>query len=194
MKPKDALLLIDVQNDFFSGGALPVSEGEKILPVLNGYIEQFRKANLPILATRDWHPEKTCHFNTCGGVWPPHCIQGTTGAEFHAGLALSEDVVIISCGVEPDEEGYSGFDGRDASGSSLADVLRDRGVERLWVGGLATDYCVKLTVLDALKQGFKVALIQDAIRGVDLQPGDSQRAIDEMMRAGAEKHSRPVLI
>jgi len=164
-----------------------VAEGNKVVPVLNRCIERFKKTHLPILATRDWHPEKTSHFNTCGGVWPPHCIQKTKGAEFHPDLALPGDAVIVSKGMDPAEDSYSGFQGRDAAGAGLADLLRQRGVERLVVGGLATDYCVKFTVLDGLKEGFKVVLLEDAIRAVNLQPGDSERATQEMIRAGAEK-------
>ncbi|MFQ5850988.1 MAG: bifunctional nicotinamidase/pyrazinamidase [Candidatus Binatia bacterium] len=187
MQEKDALLIVDVQNDFCPGGALPVSEGDQVIPVLNRYIERFKSARHPILATRDWHPEKTGHFNTFGGVWPPHCIQGTKGAEFHPDLRLSGDVVIISKGMDPEEDSYSGFQGRDAHGVRLAELLCQRGVERLLVGGLATDYCVKSTVLDALREGFKVVLIKEAIRGVDIHPGDSDRAIEDMIRAGAEE-------
>ncbi len=188
-KGRDALLIVDVQNDFCPGGALPVAGGDKVVPVLNRYIERFRTAALPILATRDWHPERTSHFNTLGGVWPPHCIQGTRGADFHPDLALSDDEVIISKGMGPQEDSYSGFQGTDAKAVKLADLLRRRGVERIFVGGLATDYCVKFTVLDGLKEGFKVVLLEDAVRGVDIQPGDSERAIAEMIRAGAEKSS-----
>jgi nicotinamidase/pyrazinamidase len=187
MQAKDALLIIDVQNDFCSGGSLPVPEGDEVVPVLNRYIQRFEAANLPIFATRDWHPEKTSHFKAFGGLWPPHCIQGTKGAEFRPDLALPQDVVIVSAGMGPDEDGYSGFVGRDDQGVGLADLFRQRGVERIFVGGLATDYCVKHTVLDGLKEGFKVVLLEDAIRGVDVQPGDSERAIEEMIRAGAER-------
>lgn len=187
MQDNDALLIVDVQNDFCPGGALPVSGGDQIVPVLNGYIDRFKKANLPIFASRDWHPEKTSHFNTYGGVWPPHCIRGTRGAEFHPDLRLSEDVVIISKGMDPEEDSYSGFQGTESRGVGLAELLHQRGVKRLFVGGLATDYCVKFTVLDALRQGFKVVLIDDAIRGVDLKPGDSERAVEEMTQAGAER-------
>jgi nicotinamidase/pyrazinamidase len=189
MQGKDALLIIDVQNDFCSGGALAVPEGDKVVPVLNRYIARFKKAGLPIIATRDWHPEKTSHFKTCGGVWPPHCVQESKGAEFHPDLELPLDAVIVSSGMAPDEDGYSGFEGVDAQGSSLAEVLRQRGVGRLFVGGLATDYCVKSTVLDGLKEGFGVVLIEDAIKGVDIQPGDSERAIQEMLLGGAQKSS-----
>ena len=187
MQRKDALVVIDVQNDFCSGGSLAVTDGDKVVPVLNRYIERFKAANLPILATRDWHPEKTSHFKVYGGVWPVHCVQGTKGAEFHPDLRLPSEAVIVSAGMGADEDCYSGFQGRNDRGVKLSDLLRGMGVERIFVGGLATDYCVKHTVLDGLKEGFKVVLLEDAIRGVDLQPGDSERAIAEMVRAGAER-------
>ena len=187
MEGKDALVIVDVQNDFCPGGALAVAEGDRVVPVLNRYIEKFKKAHLPIFATRDWHPGKTSHFNTCGGIWPPHCVQGSPGADFHPDLALPDEIVVVSKGMGHDEDSYSGFQGTDASGVRLADLLRQRGAERLFVGGLATDYCVKHTVLDGLKEGFKVVLLEDAIGGVDIRPGDSDRAIAEMIQAGAEK-------
>lgn len=187
MQGKDALLIIDVQNDFCPGGALAVADGDKVVPALNRYIERFEKSRLPIFATRDWHPQKTRHFKAYGGLWPPHCIQGTKGAEFRPDLRLPPDAVIVSAGMAADEEGYSGFDGRDDRGAGLADLLRTHGVERIFVGGLATDYCVKHTVLDGLKHGFKVVLLEDASRGVNLQPGDSERSVEQMLQAGAEK-------
>lgn len=187
MQGKDALVIVDTQNDFCPGGALPVAEGDQIVPILNRYIERFREKGLPIIATRDWHPEKTTHFNTYGGPWPPHCIQGSKGAQFHPDLELPSDTVIVSAGMGSDEDGYSGFLGRDDNGVKLADLLRQRGIERIFVGGLATDYCVKHTVLDGLKEGLKVILLEEAIRGVNLKPGDSARAVEEMVRAGAEK-------
>lgn len=189
MQSTDALIIIDVQNDFCPGGSLAVTGGNEVVPVLNQYIERFARAKLPIFATRDWHPENTRHFKIHGGLWPPHCIQGTQGAEFRADLALPNDVVIVSAGMAPDEEGYSGFDGKDGNGAGLNDLLRARGVERVFVGGLATDYCVKETVLDALRHGFKAVLLEDAVRGVNLRPDDSERAIAEMVSAGASTTS-----
>jgi nicotinamidase/pyrazinamidase len=186
MPSKDALIVVDVQNDFCPGGTLAVKDGDQVVPVLNRYIDQFTKAGLPIFATRDWHPEKTSHFITGGGPWPPHCIQGSQGAQFHPDLKLPPDTVVVSAGMGSDEDGYSGFLGRDESKAKLADLLRQRGVERIFVGGLATDYCVKHTVLDGLKEGFKVVLLANSVRGVNLKPGDSERAIEEMLRAGAE--------
>ncbi|HEY2986346.1 MAG TPA: bifunctional nicotinamidase/pyrazinamidase [Candidatus Binatia bacterium] len=189
MQSKDALLIVDVQNDFCPGGALAVRDGDQVVPALNRYIDSFKKARLPIFATRDWHPERTKHFKAYGGVWPPHCIQDTKGAEFRPDLRLAPDAVVVSKGMGADEDSYSGFDGKDEPGAGLADLLRARGVERIFVGGLATDYCVKHTVLDGLKQGFKAVFLEDAARGVNLQPGDSERAVEEMLRAGAEKMS-----
>jgi len=187
MQAKDALIIVDVQNDFCPGGALAVSGGDEVVPVLNRAIERFTEAGLPIFATRDWHPEKTNHFKIYGGIWPVHCVQGTKGAEFHAGLELGKDIVVVSAGMAPDEDGYSGFQARDPSGARLAELLQRKGVERIIVGGLATDYCVKHTVLDGLKEGFKVLLLADAIRAVNLKPHDGELAIAEMVRAGAVK-------
>jgi nicotinamidase/pyrazinamidase len=186
MAKKDALVIVDVQNDFCPGGALAVSEGDQIIRALNRYVDKFTADGLPIIATRDWHPEKTTHFNTFGGTWPPHCIQGTYGAEFHPALKLSSNVVIVSKGMGAAEDSYSGFEALDPSGTPLSRVLRDKNVDRIFVGGLATDYCVKHTVIDGLKQGFKVVLLEDAIRGVNLKPDDSRQAISEMANAGAE--------
>jgi nicotinamidase/pyrazinamidase len=186
MAGKDALIVVDVQNDFCPGGALAVKDGDQVVAVLNRYIDRFARAGLPIFATRDWHPEKTSHFNTAGGPWPPHCVQGSEGAQFHPDLKLPPETVIVSAGMGSDEDGYSGFLGRDESGAKLAELLRQRGIERIFVGGLATDYCVKHTVLDGLNQGFRVVVLTDSVRGVNLQPDDSERAIEEMRRAGAE--------
>jgi len=186
MRQSDALVIVDVQNDFCPGGALPVTEGDHVVPILNRYIDEFKTAGLPIIATRDWHPKQTRHFNTGGGQWPPHCVQGTKGAEFHPALALPDSAIIVSTGMSPDSEGYSGFEANDAQGVGLAERLRELGVARILVGGLAIDYCVKHTVLDGLKNGFQVTLLRQATRGVNLNPGDSEKAIDEMIRAGAE--------
>ena len=187
MEEKAALVIVDVQNDFCPGGSLPVADGDKVVPVLNRHIEKFHRAGLPIFATRDWHPARTRHFNTDGGPWPPHCVQGTEGGKFHPALALPKSAVIVSKGVSPDADSYSGFEATDAAGAGLAERLRGLGVERIFVGGLATDYCVKFTVLDGLKEGFKVTLLEDAIRGVNLRPSDSAQAIEEMVRAGADR-------
>jgi nicotinamidase/pyrazinamidase len=189
MQAKDALIIVDVQNDFCPGGALAVSGGDEVIPVLNRVIERFSDTGLPIFATRDWHPQKTSHFSAYGGPWPAHCVQGTRGAEFHGNLELKNDIVVVSKGMAPDEDSYSGFQARDLSGARLAELLRRKAIERIIVGGLATDYCVKHTVLDGLKEGFKVLLLADAIRAVNLKPDDGERAIAEMVSAGAVKIS-----
>ena len=194
MQAKDALIIVDVQNDFCPGGALAVSGGDEVVAVLNRVIERFAEAGLPIFATRDWHPKKTSHFKTHGGLWPAHCVQGTKGAEFHAELKLGNDAVVVSKGMAPDEDSYSGFQATDASGTPLAELLRLKEVGRIFVGGLATDYCVKHTVLDGLAEGFEVVLLADAIRAVNLKPDDGESAIDEMVRAGAVQVSNSVEI
>ncbi|MFA4044319.1 MAG: hypothetical protein HZRFUVUK_001105 [Candidatus Fervidibacterota bacterium] len=176
----DALVIVDVQRDFCAGGALAVPDGDAVVQPLNSYIEVFKSANLPIVATRDWHPPNHISFREHGGLWPPHCVQGTEGAEFHPQLKLPEETLIISKATQPDLEAYSGFEGTE-----LESLLKSKGVKRLFVGGLATDYCVKMTVLDALKLGFTTFLLEDAIRGVNVNPSDSERAIDEMLSNGA---------
>ncbi|MBI4498661.1 MAG: bifunctional nicotinamidase/pyrazinamidase [Chloroflexi bacterium] len=187
MAEKPVLLVVDPQNDFCPGGALAVPEGDQVVPVLNEYIRRFREAGLPIIATRDWHPAQTRHFTSGGGVWPPHCIQDTPGAAFRSDLYLPPDTPIISKGTHPDEDAYSAFQGKDKQGRDLTTLLRELGVTEIYIGGLATDYCVRSSTLDALKQGFRTTVLEDAIRGVDLQPEDSQRALEEMDRAGARR-------
>lgn len=194
MERNAALVLVDVQNDFCPGGALAVTDGDQVVPVLNRYIEQFAAAGAPIVATRDWHPETTRHFKSGGGIWPSHCVQGTDGGKFHSRLNIDERVMVLSKGERPDADSYSGFDAVTSDGMQLGDWLRARGVACIYVGGLATDYCVKHTVLDGLKEGFKVVLLEDAIRGVNLQPADSQEAIEEMLRAGAQKQAESSVI
>ena len=157
----------------------------EVIPVLNKYIALFERLGLPIYASRDWHPEVTKHFKDYGGRWPPHCIQGTEGAEFAADLKLPENVEIMSKGMNPEEDAYSVFQAVNDKGVAFADSLRERGVRNLYIGGLATDYCVKSTALDALQRGFEVTLLLDAVRGVDVEPGDSRRAIEAMIRAGS---------
>lgn len=185
MQVRDALIIVDVQNDFCPGGSLAVQYGDEVVAVLNRYIARFAAAGLPIVATRDWHPLKTTHFKNYGGVWPQHCVQQTTGAAFHPNLKLSTDVIVVSKGMAADEDSYSGFQGKDDAGTPLAELLNGLGVKRIFVGGLATDYCVKQTVIDGLKEGFAVVLLGDAIRGVNLNPDDSEKALGEMRAAGA---------
>lgn len=179
-KKKRALIVVDVQNDFCPGGTLAVASGDEVVAPLNGLIEEFLARGEPIFKSRDWHPAETKHFTQYGGTWPVHCVQNTRGAEFHQDLIDDPRISVLSKGTG-DEDNYSAFDGTD-----LAQLLRERGVEEVWVGGLATDYCVKNTVLDALRGGFKVKALSGAMRAVELQPGDGQRAIEEMQRAGAE--------
>ena len=185
MNRKDALIIVDVQNDFCPGGALAVENGDRVVAVLNRYIDRFAVARLPIIATRDWHPQKTSHFKSYGGVWPDHCVQDTRGAEFHRDLEIGHGVILISKGMGADEDSYSAFQGVDESGKPLAELLRGFGVTRIFVGGLATDYCVKQTALDGINDGFVVVVLGDAIRGVDLNPDDSEKALIEMRAAGA---------
>jgi len=186
MERNDALIVVDVQNDFCPGGALGVGGGDEVVPVLNRCIAKFADAGLPVIATRDWHPEKTRHFKDGGGLWPRHCVQGSEGGKFHPDLAIDSRVTFMSKGQSADSDSYSAFHGVTNEGVNLCDFLRSHGVERLFIGGLATDYCVKYTVFEGIKQGFKVVVLQDAIRGVNLQPHDSEEAIDAMARAGAE--------
>jgi len=179
--PGDALVLVDVQNDFLPGGSLAVPEGDAVIPVLNRWIRRFLDAGLPIFATRDWHPANHCSFVDQGGPWPPHCVMGTPGAEFSRELDLPPDVPVISKAMRPDKEAYSDFEDTD-----FAVQLRGLGVKRLFVGGIATDYCVRATVLGALEQGFEAVLLVDGVRPVDVAPGDGERAVAEMAAAGAE--------
>ena len=185
MAEKVALLVVDVQNDFTPGGALAVPEGDQVVPVMNRYLENFHQAGWPIYASRDWHPRVTKHFKEYGGIWPPHCIQDTRGAAFHPELRLPSEAVVVSKGMDPEKDSYSAFDGADPAGVPFAEVLRAAKVERLYVGGLATDYCVKWSVLEALRRGFQATVLIDASLGVNLRPHDSERAIAEMVRAGA---------
>ena len=169
----DALLIVDFQNDFTPGGALAVAGGDEIAAPVEGLLDRFDL----VVATRDWHPPDHSSF---AGVWPVHCVQGTPGAELHPGLDRSKVDIVVDKGQEAGSEGYSAF-----QDTGLGELLRSRGVDRLYVAGLATDYCVKQSVLDARSRGFDVVVVEDAIRGVDVEPGDSERAVREMKAAGA---------
>ncbi len=185
----DALLIVDFQNDFCPGGALAVAEGDRIAEPLNRLLDDFDL----VVASRDWHPPD--HGSFAGvevdparwrgtdppSIWPAHCVEGTPGAELHPSLEQAEVDVVIDKGQDPNSQGYSAF-----QDTRLGDLLRERGVDRLYVGGLATDYCVKNSVLDARRLGFDVTVLEDAIRGVEVNPGDSERALEEMQEAGAE--------
>src|SRR5258708_2249780 len=178
---KKALIVVDVQNDFCPGGSLAVANGDEVVAPLNELMKKFLDRSEPVFKTRDWHPAKTKHFAKYGGVWPVHCVQNTPGAEFHSGLVDDPRITIISKGIDESADGYSGFDG-----TNLAQNLRDQDVEEVWVGGLATDYCVKHTVLDALREGLEVKALADAMRAVNVKPDDGALAITEMRTAGAE--------
>ena len=178
--PKQALIVVDVQNDFCPGGALAVAHGDEVVEPLNELIDEFLERGDPVYKSRDWHPPSTKHFQSYGGTWPVHCVQNTEGAEFHHALRDDPRIEVISKGLG-DKDCYSAFDETD-----LAARMRDQKVEEVVVGGLATDYCVKNTVLDAVKHGFKVKAVENAMRAVDVKPGDGERAIEEMRAAGAE--------
>lgn len=185
----DALLVVDVQKDFLPGGALAVPEGDAVIPPLNEAICAFSEAGLPIFATRDWHPPDHCSFLEQGGLWPLHCVGGTSGAAFPKSLKLPAAVVVISKADDPASEAYSAF-----SGTDLAELLSDRRVGRVFLGGLATDYCVLRTVLDARAVGLDVVVLDDAVRAVDVESGDGDRAVARMRAAGAIfVHTRPAL-
>jgi nicotinamidase/pyrazinamidase len=187
IKRESALLIVDVQRDFCPGGSLAVAGGDEIIPIINRYIEVFQEKKLPVLASRDWHPPETVHFETGGGTWPDHCVQGTDGARFHSDLRLPDDLVVVSKGMHPGvDDSYSASQAVTDDGIKLHEFLRQQGISRIHVCGIATDHCVRATVLDALADGFAVTLLQDAIRGVDLNPGDSKRAMAEMISAGAD--------
>jgi nicotinamidase/pyrazinamidase len=172
-----ALLIIDFQNDFVPGGALPVPEGDLIAPRVRELLDS-GDYDL-VVATRDWHPPDHDSFKAQGGPWPPHCVQGTEGAELHPSLDGSRVDVVINAGYEPELEGYSGFEE-----TQLERVLRDGGIDSLTVVGLATDYCVRATALEALRLGFDVTVDRRGIRGIDVAPGDSERALAEVQAAG----------
>ena len=180
-----ALLVVDVQKDFCAGGTLAVPHADRAVAVLNRIVGAFDRRGVPVLASRDWHPAETAHFRDAGGAWPPHCVAGSTGAAFHDDLHLPDGTVVVSKGIGPTEDGYSAFDGRTDSGQPLLEALRHREVTRLYVGGLATDYCVKHSILDALGHGFDVSVPTDAIAAVDLHPGDGAAALEAMAAAGA---------
>jgi nicotinamidase/pyrazinamidase len=184
-EPGSALLIVDVQNDFCPGGSLAVAGGDEVVPVLNRYAEAFAAAGRLVIADRDYHPGRTTHFVQFGGAWPPHCVQGTPGAEYHPDLALPEGTVHVIKGMGAEEDAYSVFQGKAANGQSFDAVLAARGISKLYVGGLATDYCVLQTVLDARKAGLNVVVLEDAVRAVNVEPGDGDRALAQMREAGA---------
>lgn len=184
MEKDAALLLVDVQNDFCPGGALPVPDGNKVVAPLNRAAACFASAGLAVVASRDWHPAVTAHFREFGGAWLSHCVQGSSGAAFHPALHLPDATVVISKGLSPDSDSYSAFDGQSEDGVSLIDILSGLNIRTIYVGGLATDYCVRASVLDARKAGLEVTVLTDAIAGVDVTSGDSEKALAEMALSG----------
>ena len=176
----DALIVVDVQNDFLPGGSLAVLRGDEVVPLLNRYLAAFAAKSLPIYATRDWHPVNHCSFKARGGPWPPHCVADSVGAQFAPGLKLPPQTTVISKADTPDKDAYSGFEGPD-----LDRRLHAQGVRRVFVGGLATDYCVLNTVHDARRLGYETFLLTDAVRAVNVNPDDGRNAEAEMRRLGA---------
>jgi nicotinamidase/pyrazinamidase len=173
--------VIDVQRDFCPGGALAVKDGDKVVPRLDKVIEAFERAGLPIFFTRDWHPANHISFRSQGGIWPPHCVQNTLGAEFHQDLKVPQGATVISKGDKPKLEAYSGFQATD-----LEKRLKAKGVDEVFIGGLATDYCVKESSLDALRAGFAVELMQDCVMPVNVRPGDGDEALRAIRKQGAK--------
>jgi nicotinamidase/pyrazinamidase len=180
LKAGDALLAVDVQADFLAGGSLAVPRGDEVAPVHNVYLALFRLVGLPVLATRDWYPGTQVSFQAQGGPWPPHSVAGTSGARFAPGLRRPADAGVISKATEPQRGAYSAFEGTE-----LDHLLHQAGVGRLFIGGRATDYCVRNTVLDALALGYQTCLLQDAIRAVEVQPGAGLCALAQMLQLGA---------
>jgi len=177
-----ALILVDVQNDFCPGGALAVPGGDQIVEVVNRLAAVFPY----VAATEDWHPADHISFKQRGGAWPPHCVQGSQGAELHPDLKQSNIDLIVRKGHSPDKDTFEGLEAITPARKTLDQVLKGNQVDTIYVGGLATDYCVKATVLDALNKGYRVFAVTDAMRGVNVEPGDSARALEEMAAAGAE--------
>ena len=175
----DTFLLVDAQVDFFPGGALPVPHGDAILPAVNAILRRCREQEIPLVASADWHPANHASFTTNGGPWPPHCIRGTSGASLHPGLELPPVFTMVHKATRAEADAYSAFDG-----TGLAEVLRERSIHRLIAGGLALDYCVKASCLDAVSSGFEVALLLPATRAVEISPGDGARALEELRAHG----------
>jgi nicotinamidase/pyrazinamidase len=186
-----ALLVVDVQNDFCAGGALEVPQAERVLSPLNRYIAEAVHHHTLVYASRDWHPAVSSHFRQWGGPWPPHCVQGTPGARFHPDIHLPSTVIVITKGEDFASSGYSDVEGHTAEGAPFLEDLRARGISHLYVGGIATEYCVRYTVLDALAAGLDVTVLSDAIMGLDAE--DSERALAEMIEGGAQLAAGPGL-
>jgi nicotinamidase/pyrazinamidase len=178
---ESALILVDIQNDFCPGGALAVSEGDLIVPIVNRLIPRFPL----VISTQDWHPANHISFEAQGGPWPPHCVPGTAGAELHPDLITDTIAHYFRKASSPDKDDYSEFAGKDEQGHSLDEVLKAHGVEKIYVVGLATDYCVLETVLDGIKNGYEVYAVTDAMRAVNVEPDDGEKALYKMASSGA---------
>src|SRR5262245_15027611 len=175
-----ALILVDIQNDFCPGGALGVSGGDEVVPVVNALIKSFPF----VVASQDWHPSGHISFIERGGPWPPHCVQETHGSQFHPRLDVSNVDAIVRKATSQESDAYSAFEASDESGKALDEALRAHSIDAIFIAGLATDYCVRATALDGIANGYKVFVIQDAVRGVDVNAGDSERALREIVESG----------
>lgn len=178
-RDNDALLVVDVQRDFLPGGALAVPEGNQVVPVLAACIEAFARSGCPVIASRDWHPSNHCSFQTSGGPWPPHCIANTPGATIEPALHLPSNAIIVDKATSAEKDAYSAFEG-----TALDSRLKDLGIERLFIGGLATEYCVLNSALDALRLGYEVVLLTDSVRAIDKTAGE--RAIENLRQRHAK--------
>ena len=167
MPASKALLVVDIQNDFCPGGSLGVKDGDQIIPVINQYVQLFLKSNLPVFVSRDWHPPNTKHFQQFGGPWPIHCVQHTKGGGFHPDFRVPDKAIIVSKGTDPQLDGYSVFEAIDAENKPFPEILKNLAISELYIAGIATDYCVKFTAIDALKKGLKLTVLVDAIKGVN---------------------------
>lgn len=183
-QPGDALLIVDAQNDFFPGGSLGVPDGDQIIPILNELITKAKQNNIPIIASRDWHPANHISFKENGGIWPVHCVQDSTGSHFHPDVHIPDSALIINKAFDVDKEAYSAFEGETLDGKSLTQVLNGMGVKRLWVAGLALDYCVKDSVLDGVQEGFQINVLLDATRAIDTEAQD--KVIEEIKQSGGK--------
>lgn len=181
LNAKDALIVVDVQVDFLPGGALAVPHGDKVIPVLNRYIKLFSETGMPIFFTRDWHPLGHLSFKDNGGIWPSHCVAESPGALFSPELKVPfEHKYIVSKGIKHEFDAYSGF-----QDTQLLALMQERGIRRVFVGGLATEYCVKNTIEGAINLGFSTVLLLDAVQGIEQAPGDCAKVVDQLLRRGA---------
>lgn len=187
--PHSALIVVDVQNDFCPGGSLAVPDGDQIIPVVQHYVDSFTAQGLPVIFTRDFHPANHVSFAQQGGPWPPHCVQETVGVDYHPGIKIPPGAYHIIKGFQSDVDAYSGFEGRlrDSTDSlTLDNLLHSVNVHEIYLVGLATDYCVHATAFDALRLGYRVIVVEDGVRGVNVNSGDSLRALQDLRQHGAQ--------